>query len=86
VEINQKNRRYYEFLFEIINKNKTGIEKLLAEIQQLEQENTALRGKTVNTTEAVDNINQILKNSGFMGFKICEQTQENNIYLFYKFI
>ena len=68
---------------EIINKNKTGIEKLLAEIQQLEQENTALRGKTVNTTEAVDNINQILKNSGFMGFKICEQTQENNIYQYY---
>ncbi len=63
--------------------NKTGIEKLLAEIQQLEQENTALRGKTVNTTEAVDNINQILKNSGFMGFKICEQTQENNIYQYY---
>ncbi len=68
---------------EIINKNKTGIARLLAEIQQLEQENATLRDKTVNTTEAVYNINKILENSGFMGFKICEQTKENNISQYY---
>jgi len=63
----------------IINENKTEIEKLLAEVQQLQEENTALREKTVNTTESVDNMNQILKNSGFMGFEIHEQNKENNI-------
>ena len=67
----------------IITKNKTEIEKLLAEVQQLQEENTALRGKTVNTKEAVDNINQILRNSGFMGFEIHEQNKENNISQYY---
>ncbi|MBC6719951.1 AAA family ATPase [Treponema sp. Marseille-Q4130] len=67
----------------IITKNKAEIEKLLTEMQQLQQENTALRGKTVNTTEAVYNINQILKNSGFMGFEINEQNKENNISRYY---
>ena len=68
---------------EIISKNKTGIAKLLAEIQQLEQENATLRDKTVNTTEAVYNINQILEKSGFMGFEIHEQKKENNISQYY---
>ena len=67
----------------IINENKTEIEKLLAEVQQLQEENTALREKTVNTTESVDNMNQILKNSGFMGFEIHEQNKENNISQYY---
>lgn len=67
----------------IINENKTEIEKLLAEVQQLQEESTALREKTVNTTESVDNMNQILKNSGFMGFEIHEQNKENNISQYY---
>ena len=64
---------------EIITRNKTEIEKLQMEVQELRQKNADLRGKTINTKEAVDNINQILKNSGFIGFEICEQTEENNI-------
>ena len=68
---------------ESITENETEIKKLLTEVQKLRQENAALREKTVNTKEAVDNINQILTNSGFMGFEICEQTKENNISQYY---
>ena len=68
---------------EIITRNKTEIEKLQMEVQELRQKNADLRGKTINTKEAVDNINQILKNSGFIGFEICEQTEENNISQYY---
>ena len=39
--------------------------------------------QTVNTKEAVDNINQILKNSGFMGFEILEKDKINNISQYY---
>ncbi|MFC2615426.1 MAG: AAA family ATPase, partial [Treponema sp.] len=68
---------------EIITRNKTEIEKLQMEVQELRQENATLRGETVNTKESVDNINDILKNSGFMGFEIHEQNKENNISQYY---
>lgn len=43
-----------------------------------------LRKKTINTKEAVDNINKILKYSGFEGFKIeLKEVDENNIPKYY---
>lgn len=42
-----------------------------------------LRGQTVNTKEAVDNINLILKNSGFESFEIDEKDTVNNISQYY---
>ena len=42
-----------------------------------------LRTKTVNTKDAVENINYILKNSGFEGFEIAEKDIVNNISQYY---
>lgn len=42
-----------------------------------------LRGQTVNTKDAVDNINAILKNAGFNGFEIDEKDRVNNISRYY---
>lgn len=42
-----------------------------------------LRSQTVNTKEAVDNINIILKNAGFDGFEIAEKDAVNNISQYY---
>lgn len=66
-----------------ISQNNLIIENLREEIVQLKQENSKLRLQTVNTKEAVDNINQILKNSGFMGFEILEKEKINNISQYY---
>lgn len=42
-----------------------------------------LRSQTVNTKDAVDNINLILKNAGFEGFEIIEKEKVNNISQYY---
>jgi wobble nucleotide-excising tRNase len=42
-----------------------------------------LRSQTVNTKEAVDNINLILRNAGFNGFEIGEKDPVNNISQYY---
>ncbi|MDO5665668.1 MAG: AAA family ATPase, partial [Bacteroidia bacterium] len=42
-----------------------------------------LRSQTVNTKDAVDNINLILKNAGFEGFEIDEKDKVNNISRYY---
>ncbi len=42
-----------------------------------------LRSQTVNTKEAVDNTNMILKNAGFEGFEIAEKDKVNNISRYY---
>ncbi len=42
-----------------------------------------LRSQTVNTKDAVDNINIILKNAGFEGFEIAEENTTNNISQYY---
>lgn len=42
-----------------------------------------LRSQTVNTKDAVDNINTILKNVGFDGFEIDEKDRVNNISRYY---
>lgn len=49
--------------------------KLVAARQEIER----LRSQTVNTQDAVDNINLILKNSGFESFEIKERDNVNNI-------
>lgn len=62
-----------------LNKIISDIETLKLEITTLEQDNINLRSQTINTKDAVDHINQILKNSGFMGFEIVEKEKKNNI-------
>lgn len=42
-----------------------------------------LRTQTINTRDAVDNINTILKNAGFDGFEIAERNLINNISQYY---
>lgn len=42
-----------------------------------------LRGKTINTRDAIENINTILRNSGFEGFRIAEKELVNNISRYY---
>lgn len=53
--------------------------KILLSKQSIE----TLRSQTVNTKEAVDNINLILKNAGFDGFEIAEKDAVNNISQYY---
>lgn len=53
--------------------------KILASKQTIE----TLRSQTVNTKDAVDNINLILKNTGFDGFEISEKNSVNNISQYY---
>lgn len=43
----------------------------------------SLRTQTVNTKDAVDNINYILKNTGFEGFEVAEKDTVNNISQYY---
>lgn len=49
----------------------------------LKLEIETLRSQTVNTQDAVDNINLILKNSGFESFEIKEKELVNNISQYY---
>lgn len=53
--------------------------KLVIARQEIER----LRSQTVNTQGAVDNINLILKNSGFESFEIKEKDNVNNISQYY---
>lgn len=53
--------------------------KILSSKQSIE----ILRSQTVNTKEAVDNINLILKNAGYDGFEIAEKDAVNNISQYY---
>ena len=49
----------------------------------IKQEIETLRSQTVNTQDAVNNINLILKNSGFESFEIEEKSTVNNISQYY---
>ena len=53
--------------------------KIIAAKQTIE----TLRSQTVNTKDAVDNINLILKNTGFEGFEVAEKDTVNNISQYY---
>ena len=66
-----------------VTSNLQEYERLEKEIAELKHENEELRTQTVNTKEAIDSINQILKNSGFMGFEILEKEKVNNISQYY---
>lgn len=54
-----------------------------SKLVNVRQEIERLRSQTVNTQDAVDNINIILKNSGFESFKIKEKDNVNNISQYY---
>ena len=57
--------------------------KYAAEIRTAKQKIETLRSQTVNTKDAVDKINLILRNSGFEGFEIDEKEKTNNISRYY---
>ncbi|EMY3559837.1 AAA family ATPase [Flavobacterium psychrophilum] len=59
------------------------IENLTQEISDSRQTIETLRTQTINTRDAVDNINIILKNAGFDGFEIAEKNVINNISQYY---
>lgn len=47
---------------------------------QIQTEISQLRSQTINTSEAVDNINKFLKDSGFQGFSLKEKEDEQDVY------
>lgn len=70
----------YSRITNLSNTLKTKYEgELTTTIQNIE----TLRSQTVNTQDAVDNINLILRNSGFEGFEIDEKNVVNNISRYY---
>jgi len=70
----------YQRIFESINHF---VGNIKSKIQFSEQKIETLRSQTVNTKEAVDNINRLLKNNGFNGFEIAEKENENSITQYY---
>jgi len=52
-------------------------------ISTAKQNIETLRSQTVNTKDAIDNINLILKSAGFEGFEIAEKDKVNNISRYY---
>ena len=52
-------------------------------IDSIKEDISILREKTIDTKEAVNNINEILRNSGFTGFEIEEKEKVNNISRYY---
>jgi len=59
------------------------IEDYKVKINASKQSIETLRSQTVNTKEAVDSINLILRNAGFDGFEIGEKDPVNNISQYY---
>ncbi|MBA5793915.1 MULTISPECIES: AAA family ATPase [unclassified Flavobacterium] len=59
------------------------VDKLNNDIVSSKQEIERLRSETINTQEAVENINIILKNAGFESFEIAEKSIVNNISQYY---
>jgi len=67
----------YQHIFSLIDAKKSEIKDKIIEIKA---EIESLREQTISTKEAVENINTILKNSGFEGFSIEEkELTDNNI-------
>ncbi|WP_457560329.1 AAA family ATPase [Caminibacter sp.] len=71
-----KYQRIVEKASFIIDSHKNKKDKIKENIE-------VLRKQTINTKEAVKNINEILKNSGFDNFRIEEEKIENNISRYY---
>jgi wobble nucleotide-excising tRNase len=59
------------------------IEKYDKRISILQTHIEELRKQTVSTKDAVDNINQLLRRSGFESFEICENEKINNVSQYY---
>jgi len=76
---NNKKEKYQR----IIQKANDLIKIYNSKIIGIKTEIEDLRTQTINTREAVENINNILKNSGFDGFEIEEKGIENNISRYY---
>ena len=52
-------------------------------IDSIKEDISILREQTIDTKEAINNINEILRNSGFTGFEIEEKEKVNNISRYY---
>jgi wobble nucleotide-excising tRNase len=80
IELYDKKEEKYQ---KIIEKANNLIENYQNKVIGFKEEIEELRKQTINTKEAVENINQILQNSGFDGFEIKEKSIENNISQYY---
>ncbi len=70
----------YDSIIQLASHLKTYYDgKITAAKQNIE----SLRNQTADTKEAVDYINDILKNAGFTGFEIAEKDKVNNISRYY---
>lgn len=67
-----KSQRVTELADKLIKKHENKVIQAKTEIE-------SLRSNTVNTAEAVEKINTVLKNSGFESFEIAEKDKINNI-------
>nr|WP_285947941.1 AAA family ATPase [Bacteroides intestinalis] len=74
---------YIDYLDRILNQNSSLKEKNEKHASYIRNKIDALRKLTVNTTEAVEAINKILKNVGFDNFVIKEKKSNNNISEYY---
>lgn len=70
-----KKIKYKRILDKLTNRKSVYDSKITLARQNIE----SLRSQTVNTKDAVDKINIILKNAGFEGFEIAEKDTVNNI-------
>lgn len=70
----------YRRIFELNEQKKEKNRRLISFYRRKLED---LRRKTINTTEAVDEINKILKNVGFNDFSIEERRKEDNISQYY---
>jgi wobble nucleotide-excising tRNase len=75
----KKESKYPKIYNQIEKYKKNHNDNVLAAKESIE----ILRSQTVNTKEAIDNMNSILKNSGFEGFEIDEKEKINNISRYY---
>jgi len=80
IELFEKKEKRYE---QIIKKADEFINNFKNKVIEFKEKIEKLRKQTINTKEAVENINQVLQNSGFNGFEIDEKNIENNISQYY---
>lgn len=76
----ESRKEKYQKINDLVDELISNYDSMLVSTRQ-EIEN--LRNQTVNTQDAVDNINLILKNSGFESFEIKEKDSVNNISQYY---
>lgn len=74
IEKHKDSEIYDDFFTSVISQSNTIAEKIEASNKKIEE----WRNDTVSTKKAVENINSILKNSGFKGFTIEEKELDEN--------